>query len=274
MELILVSLALFSNPWEWNTLWSDHSAKRSMELSNTSALVTGANRGIGRAFVEALLQGGVRRIYATARSLESLQELVALAPERILPLALDITQIDQVQNVAAIAGDISVLINNAGVLGSGGLFTPSSVQTARWEMETNYFGTLSMVRNFAPVLKANGGGAIVNMMSVVAVANAPLFSSYSASKAALHSLTQGIRAELAAQGTLVVGVYPGPVDTAMAEGLPVEKVAPIDVAKASLEAILTGQEVVLPDPVSQQSFQELLAPLKALELQFGGWMPG
>ncbi len=244
-----------------------------MNVQNSVAFVTGANRGIGRAYVEALLQAGARRIYATARSIDTLQDLVALAPDRIMPIGLDVTDIEQIKAAAETARDVTLLINNAGVIGSGGLFTPNSVETAQWEMNTNYFGTLSMVRTFAPILKRNGGGTIVNMMSVVAIANAPVFGSYSASKAALHSLTQDIRAELAAQGTQIVGVFPGPVDTAMTEGLPFDKAEPSDVAKTVLQAIEAGIEDVYPDPVSQGAFAAIAAPLKAVEKQFAGWMP-
>lgn len=244
-----------------------------MNIHNSVAVVTGANRGIGRAYVEALLQAGARRIYATARSIETLQAVVALAPDLIIPIALDITDPAQVNGLAQTAQDVTLLINNAGVIGSGGLFTPNSVETAQWEMNTNYFGTLSMVRTFAPILQRNGGGAIVNMLSVVSVANAPVFASYSASKAALNSLTQDIRAELAAQGTQVVGVFPGPVATAMTEGLPVDKAEPIDVAQAVLQAIEAGLEDVYPDPVSQSAFAAIAEPLKAVEKQFASWMP-
>jgi short-subunit dehydrogenase len=184
-----------------------------------------------------------------------------------------VTNLDQVTAAAQASQDFTLLINNAGVLGSGGLFTPTSVETAQWEMTTNYFGTLSMVRAFAPILQGNGGGAIINMMSVVSVANAPVFSSYSASKSALHSLTEGIRAELAAQGTQVIGFYPGPVDTAMAEGVPMDKIAPIEVAKQALQAAKIGLDDVYPDPVSQSVFSAIADPLKAVENQFAGWMP-
>jgi short-subunit dehydrogenase len=204
---------------------------------------------------------------------DTLEDVVALAPERIIPIALDVTDPVQVTAAALIAQDVTLLINNAGVLGAGGLFTPNSVETAQWEMNTNYFGTLSMVRAFAPILKGNGGGAIVNLLSVVAIANAPVFSSYSASKAALHSLTQGIRAELAPQGTQVIGVYPGPVDTAMAKGIEMEKVAPIAVAELTLQAVEQGTEEVYPDPVAQHVFSELSTPLKAVEKEFAGWLP-
>ena len=211
-----------------------------MNVQESVAFVTGANRGIGQAYVEALVQAGARRIYVAARSIDTLKDVVAIAPDRIIPIALDVTNLDQVTAAAQAAQDVTLLINNAGVLGSGGLFTPTSVETAQWEMTTNYFGTLSMVRAFAPILQGNGGGAIINMMSVVSVANAPVFSSYSASKSALHSLTEGIRAELAAQGTQVIGFYPGPVDTAMAEGVPMDKIAPIEVAKQALQAAKIG----------------------------------
>jgi NAD(P)-dependent dehydrogenase (short-subunit alcohol dehydrogenase family) len=244
-----------------------------MNIQDSVALVTGANRGIGKAYVEALLQAGARRIYATARTLETLNEVVAIAPDRIIPIALDVTNADQVNAAAQTAQDVTLLINNAGVIGSGGLFTANSVETAQWEMNTNYFGTLSMVRAFAPILQRNGGGAIVNMMSVVSVANAPVFGSYSASKAALNSLTQDIRAELAAQGTKVLGVFPGPVDTAMTEGMPMDKAEPIAVATAALQAVESGVEDVYPDPVSQSVFSAIAEPLKAVEKQFAGWMP-
>lgn len=244
-----------------------------MNPQNSVAFVSGANRGIGKAYIEALVQAGARRIYAAARSLDSLNDVVAIAPDRIVAIALDITQPDQVQAAAATAQDTTLLINNAGVLGAGGLFTDRSVETAQWEMTTNYFGTLAMIRAFAPILKQNGGGAIVNMLSIASVVNVPVFSSYSASKAALYSLTQGARAELAQQGTLVVGAFPGPVDRAMAESVPLDKAAPIEVAKTVLEAIAQGAEEVYPDPVSQNVFVSLKTPLKEAEKQFAGMLP-
>jgi short-subunit dehydrogenase len=220
------------------------------------------------------VQAGVRRIYATARKIEALTDIVALAPDRIIPLALDVTDPEQILSAAHTATDVTLLINNAGVLSAGGLFAPNSVENAQWEMNTNYFGTLKMVRAFAPILKANGGGTIVNMLSIASVVNVPVFSSYSASKAALQSLTQDIRAELAQQGTLVIGVFPGPVDTDMSEGVPMDKVAPSEIAKACLQAIEQKIEDVYPDPVAQNVFAALHSPLKALEQQFAGMLPG
>lgn len=244
-----------------------------MNLNGSVALVTGANRGIGKAYVEALIAAGASRVYATARNSDALEEVVANAPDRIVPIALDITNPDQIAAVATLASDINLLINNAGVLGAGGLFIPSSIETAQWEMQTNYFGTLYMIRAFAPVLQRNGGGAIVNLLSISSVVNVPVFSSYSASKAALYSLTQGVRAELAQQGTLVVGVFPGPVDTAMSEGVPLDKVPPIQIAQATLQAVEQGVEDVYPDPVSEQTFAGIRQDAKAVEKQFATMLP-
>jgi NAD(P)-dependent dehydrogenase (short-subunit alcohol dehydrogenase family) len=244
-----------------------------MNINTTVALVTGANRGIGKAFVEALHQAGAKRIYATARNLESLQDVVAIAPEKIIAIALDVTNPDQIAQVAQQIQDVNLLINNAGVLGSGGFFAPNSIETAQWEMSTNYFGTLYMIRAFAPILKQNGGGAIINLLSISSVVNVPVFASYSASKAALYSLTQGVRAELAQQGTLVVGVFPGPVDTAMSEGVPLEKFPPIQIAQAALQGVEQGNEDVYPDSVSQQVFAGIQQDPKAVEKQFAGMLP-
>lgn len=244
-----------------------------MKINAAVALVTGANRGIGRAFVEALALWGAKRIYATARNIDALKDLVAIDPQRIIPIALDITNPDSIASVAQFAPDVNLLINNAGVLGTGGFFSDTSLETAHWEMSTNYFGTLYMIRAFAPILQRNGGGAIVNLLSVASVVNVPVFGSYSASKAALYSLTQGVRAELATQGTLVVGVFPGPVDTAMSSGVPLDKVPPSQIATAALQAVEQGIEDVNPDLVSQQVFAGIQQDPKAVEKQFAGMLP-
>lgn len=244
-----------------------------MNIKDSVVLVTGANRGIGQAFVEALVQAGAAKIYATARNLDSLKDVAAIAPHQIVPLALDVTNLEQIKAIAQKAQDVTLLINNAGVSGAGGFFAPAALETARWEMETNYFGTLNMIRAFAPILKENGGGAIVNLLSIASLVNVPVFASYSASKAALLSLTQGVRAELASQRTLVVGVFPGPVDTAMAENVPLDKVPPIQIAQATLQAVEQGSEDVQPDPVSEQVFAGIRQDPKAVEKQFAGMLP-
>ncbi|MEN8261412.1 MAG: SDR family oxidoreductase [Pseudomonadota bacterium] len=242
-------------------------------IKGISALVTGANRGIGRAFVEELLAAGAAKVYATARNIETLADLVAKGNGRVVPLALDVTKPDMIEAAARTHGDVALLINNAGVAAFEGIIDARSGDPARDEMETNYFGTFNMIRSFAPVLAANGGGAVVNLSSIAAHVNFPVLGSYSASKAAVHSLTQGVRAELAAQGTLVVGVYPGPVDTDMAASFPMEKTPPNAVARTVLEGIEAGEEDIYPDPMSTEMRSGLLGDPKAVEKQAGEMLP-
>ncbi len=244
-----------------------------MEIKGSVALVTGANRGIGKAFVEGLLTAGAAKVYATARSAASLEELVAQDPERVVPLALDVTKPDQVRAAAEQAGDVSLLINNAGTAQFAGLIAADSIDAARVDMETNYFGALSMIRAIAPVLKANGGGAIVTIGSIASHVNFPMLGSYSASKAAVHSMIQGVRSDLRAQGTLVVGVYPGPVDTDMAEELPMDKVPPSQIAQAALDAVEAGTEDVFPDPTAAGLYDQFKADPKATERQVADMAP-
>ncbi|MDZ8056460.1 MAG: SDR family oxidoreductase [Aulosira sp. ZfuVER01] len=244
-----------------------------MNINGSVVLVTGANRGIGKAFVKALSDADASRIYATARNVDSLKEIVAIHPKRIIPLELDITNLEQIAQIAEIAQDVNLLINNAGVLGTGGFFSPSSLEIARWEMETNYFGGLYMIQAFAPILKRNGGGAIANLLSLASFVNVPMFGSYCASKAAFYSLTQGVRAELAQQGTLVVGVFPGTVDTDMGAKVPLDKVSPSEIALSTLQAIEQGIEDVNPDSMSQQVCASIKQDAKAVEKQFAALLP-
>lgn len=242
-------------------------------IEGKSALVTGANRGIGRAFVEELLTVGAAKVYAAARNPDTLSDLVAEHDGRVVPVALDITKPDMIEAAARTHRDVSLLINNAGTAAFEGFIDASNIGPARDDMETNYFGTLNMIRSFAPVLAANGGGAIVNLNSVASHVNFPLLGSYSASKAASHSLTQGVRAELAAQGTLVAGVYPGPIDTDMASHLPMDKTPPSHVARAVLDGIEAGEEDIYPDPVAAEMRTGLSQNPKGVEKQVGEMLP-
>jgi NAD(P)-dependent dehydrogenase (short-subunit alcohol dehydrogenase family) len=213
-----------------------------MRIEDSVVLVTGAARGLGQAFVTELADRGAKTIYAAARN-----------PARVqgpgIPVELDITRPDQVAAAADRCGDVNLLVNNAGVMTSSPFLAAPSLDGARLEIETNYLGTLAMCRAFAPVLAANGGGAIVNMLSVTSFFTNPENGSYGASKAAEWSLTNGVRIELARQGTLVVGVHAGFIDTEMvtelARGMP--KSDPADVARQVFDAVEAGQVEVLAD---------------------------
>ncbi len=242
-------------------------------FTDVTALVTGANRGIGRAFVETLLEAGAKKVYATARSPEKLNDLVANSGGRVVALPLDVTDPDQVAALPEAVGDVSVLINNAGVAAYAGLLNADGIDGARLEMETNYFGTLNMVRALAPVLARNGGGLIVNIASIASLVSFPVLGSYSASKAAVHSLTQAIRSDLADQKTKVFGVYPGPVDTDMAAGVEMDKIAPADLVRNVFHDIKDGVEDIYPDPTAQELWSGLRADPKAVEKQIGQMLP-
>ncbi|SIN95470.1 Short-chain dehydrogenase [Bradyrhizobium erythrophlei] len=197
------------------------------KIKGAVALVTGANRGIGRALTEALLSRGVGKVYATARNPEALREL---RDERLVLLQLDVTDADQISAAADAASDVDLVFNNAGVAFMGGIAESIVIGQARREMEVNYFGPLQLLQCLAPTLARNGGGAVVNIGSAAGLTNLPFVPTYSASKAALHSLTQAARILLGAQGTSVFGVYAGPVDTDMSRELAMPKTSPRDVA--------------------------------------------
>jgi NAD(P)-dependent dehydrogenase (short-subunit alcohol dehydrogenase family) len=243
-----------------------------MKVEGAVALVTGANSGIGKYFVEALKAAGAARIYACARNIESLTQITSIAPDQISPVQLDITDEKLVLDAAAQCQDVTLLINNAGVGFSKKLIAEPDLTSARAEMEVNYFGTLAMCRAFAPILKQNGGGAIINVLSILARVNFPLNASYSASKAAALSLTQGVRAELASQGTLVIGVMPATVDTAASKDWPPPKVSPTEVTKAALQAVIDEIEDVYPGEQAAMLAIQLTANPKEIEKQLANML--
>ena len=205
------------------------------------ALVTGANRGLGRSFARELLQRGAAKVYAAARNASAVTE------RGVTPVQLDITDPNRVVEVAAKCADVTLLVNNAGVMKASSFIGTPSLDPARLEMETNYFGTLNMCRAFAPVLATNGGGTIVNMLSVSSFYSNPLVASYGASKSAEWSLTNGIRTELAPQKTLVVGVHASYIDTDLAAGIDVPKISPESVAQQTFDAVESSNTEVLTD---------------------------
>jgi NAD(P)-dependent dehydrogenase (short-subunit alcohol dehydrogenase family) len=215
-----------------------------MKVEGAVALVTGANRGLGAAIADALLDAGAT-VYGAARDPRSITD------DRVLPIRLDVTNDDDVARAARECGDVSILVNNAGILRASSSLAPGAVEAAREELETNFFGSMRMARAFAPVLGDNGGGALVNVLSVLSFVSMPQGATYSASKSAAWSLTNALRIELRQQGTLVVGVHAGFIDTDMAATVSGEKVSPESVAQQIVAALGADAEEVLADPTSE-----------------------
>jgi 2-keto-3-deoxy-L-rhamnonate aldolase RhmA/NAD(P)-dependent dehydrogenase (short-subunit alcohol dehydrogenase family) len=234
------------------------------------ALVTGANRGTGKEIVQALLQAGVGKVYCAARDRASLASLLATAPDRLVGVELDITSNDAVSAVARACSDVTLLINNAGDNHLTPLIASNDMEAARREMEVNYFGTLAMCRAFAPLLRANGGGAIANLVAGHAQASLPLMGSFCASKAAVLSLTQALRAELAGQGTHVLAVLPGLVDTETMRPLGLAKTSATYVARALVQGMRLRLEEVYPGDMAGGIAYGAVTDPKAAEKRFAG----
>ena len=214
-----------------------------VKIDNSVALVTGANRGLGRQFTEQLLEKGAARVYAGARDPGKLAPLIKAHGERIVPVRLDVTQPETIAAAVEQAGDLTFLVNNAGVLEARGLFESGSLESMHREMDVNVYGIANMALACAPVIERNGGGGILNMLSVASLANFPAFGTYSASKAAAMSLTHCMRYELKDKGIEVFGVYAGLIDTDMIDFVEGEKSDP----KVIVSAALTGVEEGIAD---------------------------
>jgi NAD(P)-dependent dehydrogenase (short-subunit alcohol dehydrogenase family) len=239
------------------------------KIEGRVALVTGANRGIGLALVEALVERGAQKVYAATRKPEALAVLAAESKGVVIPVLLDITNAAQVQHAAEEADDVDLLINNAAILGHsfGGFQDPLWLEVAPREYETNVVGSLRVSQAFAPVLAASGGGTLVNVSSAAGIVGMPMVFTYSTTKAALHSLTQSTRQMLQPQGTRVVGVYPGPVETDMAAGLTLPKASSSSVAHIILDGIEQGLEEIYPDPLAKGWGEVYAVSPKGLETQ-------
>ncbi len=219
-----------------------------MKLEGSVALVTGANRGLGKALVAALVEAGAAKVYAAARDPRKL----SLDGSRVVPLTLDTSNPEQIAAAAREASDVTLLVNNAGALTSYDVLS-SSEAALDADVDTNVHGTLAVVRAFLPVLeRAPGGATVVNVLSITSLASFPALGGYSASKAAAYSVTQALRPELKARHIELLAALPGPIDTDMVRALRIPKTSPAETARGVLAGIASGDEEIFPDPMAQQ----------------------
>jgi NAD(P)-dependent dehydrogenase (short-subunit alcohol dehydrogenase family) len=216
-----------------------------VKIQDSVVLVTGANRGLGLAFAKALLARGAKKVYAGVR------DPASLTLPGVQPVRLDVTDPETIVAAAQRLQDVTLLVNNAGVSRGRGALAGDAFARAREEIETNYLGPLAVTAAFAPILASNGGGAVLNVLSVLSWVSSPRMTTYSASKAAAWALTNGLRLELAPQRTQVVGLHVGLVDTDLARGIEAPKTSPEEVARIGLDAVESGSEEVLVDNVSR-----------------------
>ena len=224
-----------------------------MKIENAVALVTGANRGVGLAFTRELLARGARKVYAGVR------DPAAIMQSGVQPLRLDVTKPHDVAAAAALASDVTLVINNAGIAQPGGFLAADSEDVARRIFETNFFAMLRMSKAFAPILKSNGGGALLNVLSIASWMNGGELAAYSASKSAAWSLTNALRSELAAQKTQVLALHMGYVDTDLTRGFDVPKASPEAIVKRALDGLESGLDEVLADDLTVQVKRGLTA---------------
>ena len=240
-----------------------------MNIQGKTALVSGANRGIGKAITIELLEAGAKRVYAGARNTNTLTELHNTYGERLVPIELDVTKDDTIQHAAETAKDVDILVNNAGIFAFGNFLGGNLLESFDSNLQVNLYGLVKLTNAFLPTLKEKENAAIVCISTMAALANMPMGLTYSASKAAVHSTIQGLRGELHNTNILVTEVYPGPIDTDMTKDFDdIEKDSPETVAKNVIIGIQEKKEDIFPDKMSQQVGPQYFTSPKTLEKQF------
>jgi NAD(P)-dependent dehydrogenase (short-subunit alcohol dehydrogenase family) len=234
-----------------------------MKIKDSVVLVTGSNRGLGRALVEDLLARGAKRVYAASRGATA-----DFNDRRVVAIALDITDPASVTAAATKASDVQLLVNNAGVFSAGPTLAATDAQLHH-DMDVNYYGLLNIVRGFRPML-AKTKGSIVNVLSLVSLANWPTFGGYAATKAAAWSLTQALRVELKAEGVRVHAAFPGMIDTDMVKGYPGDKAPPQAIAKGTIDGVEADTLDIAPDATSAGALAVYLKNPNDLIRNFAG----
>lgn len=224
------------------------------DVKDKIALVTGANRGIGKVIVDALIEHGAKKVYLAVRNTDSVKSIINDYGDKVVPVRVDLSDPATIKAAAKTASDVELVINNAGILNNASPLSRDAIDLFKEEMDVNVYGLINMAQAFAPVLKANGGGAFVQLNSVASMKCFADFATYSASKAAAYTITQGLREKLEDQNTLVVSVHPGPIDTEMAHnaGLGDMVQPPQTVSEAIIDALARGEFHVFPDDMAKQ----------------------
>ncbi len=221
----------------------------SYDIKDKVVLITGANRGIGKDITESFLDHGAKKVYAAVRNLDSAKPLVQKYGDKVVPIHVDMTDTGSIAKAAETATDTEVLVNNAGVLTVSSPLADDALSSLEYEMNVNVYGLMNIAQKFAPVLKSNGGGALIQLNSVASLKSFSDFSTYCASKAAAYSITQALKEKLEDQGTTVVSVHPGPISTEMAESAGFGEIAePVSLVSDSIiNALNTGSFHAFPD---------------------------
>lgn len=224
------------------------------DIAHKTILVTGANRGIGKTLVTSFIEEGAAKIYAAVRNLDSATTLVETYGDKVFPIQIDLGAADSITAAAQIASDVQMVVNNAGAFQGTTLLAEDAIASLQLEMDINVYGLMRMAQAFAPILKANGGGAFVQLNSVVSIKTFANFATYSASKAASYAITQALRELLNEQDTMVLSIHPGPIATDMSSAAGLGDIAesPTLVADGIIAALKTGEFHVFPDTMAKQ----------------------
>ncbi len=246
-------------------------SEKNVSIDGKVALVSGSNRGIGKAITIELLERGAKKVYAGARNTNLLNDLKEKYGERLVPLELDVTSDESIAKAAELASDVEVLINNAGVFDFGSFIGGNLLSSLDNNLKVNLYGPVKLTNAFLETLKKSDSGALAIVCSAVSFGNMPMGLTYSVSKAAAHSVVQGLRGELKDSNLLVSGIYPGPIDTEMTKDFEMDKTSPETVAKSVVKGLEGGKEYIFPDPMSEQMGQLYFSDPKEVEKQFASF---